>query len=94
MIRDYFSDMEKKLDEIKWLIKNLSLCGAPPHDPASPVRAYKKALPKKGDAYAYKFRGKRYDAGDKPGYVKAIIDSALEREDLREEVMRYLEGLA
>ena len=28
-------------------IKNLSLCGAPPHDPASPVRAYKKALPKK-----------------------------------------------
>ena len=29
------------------LLKNLSLCGAPPHDPASPVRAYKKALPKK-----------------------------------------------
>jgi len=26
---------------------NLSLCGAPPHDPASLVRAYKKALPKK-----------------------------------------------
>ena len=54
----------------------------------------KKALPKKGDAYAYKFKGKRYDAGDKQGYVKAIIDSALEREDLKEEVMRYLEGLA
>ena len=54
----------------------------------------KKALPKKGDAYAYKFKGKRYDAGDKPGYVKAIIDSALEREDLKDEVMRYLEGLA
>ncbi|RZN41090.1 MAG: UbiD family decarboxylase [Methanophagales archaeon ANME-1-THS] len=28
-------------------LKNLSLCGAPPHDPASPVRALKKALPKK-----------------------------------------------
>jgi hypothetical protein len=26
---------------------NLSFCGALPHDPASPVRAYKKALPKK-----------------------------------------------
>jgi phosphatidylserine synthase len=25
---------------------NLFLCGAPPHDPASPVRAYRKALPK------------------------------------------------
>jgi len=46
------------------------------------------------DVYAYKFRGKRYDAGDKLEYVKAIIDSALEREDLKEEVMRYLEGLA
>jgi len=44
------------------------------------------------DVYAYKFRGKRYDAGDKLGYVKAIIDFALGREDLREEVMRYLEG--
>ena len=54
----------------------------------------KKALPKKGDVYAYKFKGKRYDAGDKQGYVKAIIDSALEREDLKDEVMRYLEGLA
>jgi len=50
----------------------------------------KKALPKKGDAYAYKFKGKRYDAGDKIGYVKAIIDSALEREDLRGEIERYL----
>ena len=46
------------------------------------------------DVYAYKFRGKRYDAGDKQGYVKAIIDFALEREDIREEVMRDLEGLA
>jgi hypothetical protein len=29
------------------LMKNLSFCGALPQDPASPVRAYKKALPKK-----------------------------------------------
>ncbi|MBE9593896.1 MAG: NAD-dependent epimerase/dehydratase family protein, partial [Proteobacteria bacterium] len=28
-------------------LKKLSLSGAPPHDPASPVRAYKKPLPKK-----------------------------------------------
>ena len=44
----------------------------------------------KRDVYAYKFKGKRYDAGDKLGYVKAIIDFALEREDLREEIGRYL----
>jgi len=41
----------------------------------------------------YKFTGKRYDAGDKPGYVKAIIDFALERNDLKDDVRRYLEGL-
>ena len=33
---------------------------------------------------------RRYDAGDKLGYVKAIIDSALEREDLKEEIEKYL----
>ena len=44
----------------------------------------------KKDVYAYKFKGKRYDAGDKRGYVKAIIDFALEREDLKEEMERHL----
>jgi UTP-glucose-1-phosphate uridylyltransferase len=39
----------------------------------------------------YKFKGKRYDAGDKAGYVKAIIDFALERGDLKDDVKRYLE---
>ena len=42
------------------------------------------------EVYAYKFKGKRYDAGDKLGYVKAIIDFALEREDLKEEIEKYL----
>lgn len=44
----------------------------------------------KKDVYAYKFRGKRYDAGTKQGYVKAIIDFALEREDIRGEIEKYL----
>ena len=47
----------------------------------------------KKDVYAYKFEGKRYDAGDKIGYVKAIVDFALEREDLREEIERYLRAI-
>ena len=49
---------------------------------------------KKKCVYAYKFRGKRHDAGDKLGYIKAIVDSALEREDLREEFVRYLREIA
>jgi len=39
------------------------------------------------------FAGKRYDAGDKFGCIKAIIDFALERRDLKDDVRRYLEGL-
>jgi len=43
------------------------------------------------DVFAYAFSGKRYDAGDKLGYVRAIIDFALEREDLKGEIERYLQ---
>ncbi len=33
--------------------------------------------------YAYRFRGQRYDTGDKVEYVKAIIDFALKNEDMQ-----------
>ena len=39
--------------------------------------------------YAYAVSGKRYDTGDKSGYLKAIIDFALEREDLRHEILEH-----
>ncbi|WP_372637464.1 UTP--glucose-1-phosphate uridylyltransferase GalU [Cohnella sp.] len=41
--------------------------------------------------YAYKFQGTRYDTGEKLGYLKTIIDFALERPDLKDEVRAYLE---
>jgi len=40
---------------------------------------------------AYRFGGKRYDIGDKFGFVQATIDIALEREDLAAQVRAYLE---
>ncbi len=40
--------------------------------------------------YAYNFEGRRYDAGDKQGFIEATIDFALDREDLREGVLEYL----
>jgi UTP--glucose-1-phosphate uridylyltransferase len=40
--------------------------------------------------YAKKIGGKRYDIGDKVSYVKAIIDFSLGREDLKNEISRYL----
>lgn len=39
----------------------------------------------------YEFEGERHDVGDKFGFIKATLDFALEREDLREQVLRYLE---
>jgi UTP--glucose-1-phosphate uridylyltransferase len=40
--------------------------------------------------FAYKFEGVRYDTGEKLGYLKTIIDFALQRPDLQDEVRRYL----
>jgi UTP--glucose-1-phosphate uridylyltransferase len=40
--------------------------------------------------YAYDFEGRRYDTGEKLGYLKTIIDFALERPDLAKDVRAYL----
>jgi len=39
---------------------------------------------------AYDFSGVRYDVGDKFGFIKATMDFALEREDLRDLLYNYL----
>lgn len=43
--------------------------------------------------YAYDFEGCWYDVGDKLGYLKATINQALEREELREPLIMYLKEL-
>ena len=43
--------------------------------------------------YAYKFEGKRYDAGDKLGFLKATVEFALQRHDLGGAFRDYLKGL-
>lgn len=40
--------------------------------------------------YAYAFEGNRYDVGNKFGFIKATLDFALRRKDLRDEVMDYI----
>lgn len=42
--------------------------------------------------YAYDFEGKRYDVGEKIGFVKTTIDMALENEEIRDELIEYLIG--
>ena len=43
--------------------------------------------------YAYDFEGIRYDVGDKFGFVKATIDFALKRDDLKEKVEEHLKTI-
>lgn len=45
------------------------------------------------DVYAYCFEGIRYDIGDKFGYIKATIDFALNRDDLKDKVMEYIKKI-
>jgi UTP--glucose-1-phosphate uridylyltransferase len=43
--------------------------------------------------YGFKFEGKRYDAGDKLGFLKATVEFALNRHDLGDTFRDYLRGL-
>ncbi len=49
-----------------------------------------KELALKEDMYAYDFIGKRYDVGNKQGFLEATVETALRRSDLREEFLDYL----
>jgi UTP--glucose-1-phosphate uridylyltransferase len=50
-------------------------------------------LNKQQAVLAYNFEGTRYDIGDKIGFIKATVDFALQREDIREEVLTYLRAM-
>ncbi len=43
--------------------------------------------------YAYNFKGRRYDVGDKMGFLQATVEFALKREELREPFREYLKSI-
>ncbi|MCY4438573.1 MAG: UTP--glucose-1-phosphate uridylyltransferase [Chloroflexi bacterium] len=51
------------------------------------------SLAQAGSVYSCEFTGKRYDMGDKVGYLSASIDLALKRPDLRPGLLAYLRSL-
>lgn len=52
-----------------------------------------KTLLTKEDIYACKFKGRRYDVGDKMGFLQATVEFALDRDDLKYEFRKYLKSL-
>ena len=49
-----------------------------------------KVLAQKEAMYAYIFEGRRYDVGDKLGFLQATVEHALSRDDLRKDFLDYL----
>ncbi|NOU87833.1 UTP--glucose-1-phosphate uridylyltransferase GalU [Paenibacillus sp. LMG 31460] len=43
--------------------------------------------------YAYEFEGQRFDVGEKLGFIQTTIDFALQREDIRYELLKYLSSI-
>ncbi|GBC81486.1 UTP--glucose-1-phosphate uridylyltransferase [bacterium HR10] len=52
-----------------------------------------RALLRRRPIYGYEFEGRRYDAGDKLGFLIATVELALKREDIGEAFRTYLKGL-
>ena len=52
-----------------------------------------KMLSEKQDIYAYDFIGRRYDVGDKLGFLEATVEFALKRDDLKDEFKKYLKSV-
>lgn len=56
---------------------------------ADALKEYLKQKP----VYGYQFEGKRYDCGDKLGFLKATVDFGLKHKEVGEDFKRYLRGL-
>ncbi|MVO99243.1 UTP--glucose-1-phosphate uridylyltransferase GalU [Paenibacillus lutrae] len=52
-----------------------------------------RILNRRSPMVAYPIQGRRYDVGDKFGYIQATIEMALGREELKEELGIYLKAL-
>jgi UTP--glucose-1-phosphate uridylyltransferase len=50
-------------------------------------------LAKDKDVYAYDFEGKRYDVGDRKGFLQAQVEFALDREDTHDAMVEIIENL-
>lgn len=52
-----------------------------------------EGLNKTQTVYGYEFEGDRYDVGDQLGFIETTISMALQREDMREDVLEVIQNL-
>jgi UTP--glucose-1-phosphate uridylyltransferase len=53
-----------------------------------------KILMKNQKVYASEFTGKRYDIGDKIGYIQAVIDFALENQEIKDDILKHIKKIS
>lgn len=53
-----------------------------------------RTLAKEKAMYAYDFEGRRYDVGDKQGFLEATVEYALRRDDLKDKFSKYLKDIS
>jgi UTP--glucose-1-phosphate uridylyltransferase len=52
--------------------------------------AIAREIDARGDVNAFRFKGRRFDCGAKPGYLQATVAFGLARPDLRDEFLEFL----
>ena len=52
-----------------------------------------RLLNKSQKIYAYKFKGTRFDIGDRLGYIKAIVNFAIKNENQKENIIEYMKEI-
>lgn len=52
-----------------------------------------RVLAERQAMYAYNFEGRRYDVGDKQGFLEATVEMALKRPELHDGFLAYLQGI-
>lgn len=55
--------------------------------------AYNAMVNTSEGVYAYDYKSKRFDSGDKLGFVMAAVDETLNRPELRDSFVKFLKGL-
>ena len=55
--------------------------------------AIAKEIGGENGVYGYRFRGQRFDCGSKSGFLQATVSFGLAREDLRDDLLSYIEDV-
>lgn len=75
------------------VLRNLNQLKAGAGDEIQLTDAIAQDIDNGNPVYGFRFRGQRFDCGSKAGFLQATVSFALAREDLREDLSRYLQDI-